>query len=194
MSIFELYLSLGFKHIADLVGYDHILFIITLCAVYKHVEWKRILILITAFTIGHSITLALATLNILKISTRLIEFLIPITILFTAIGNIIQKKENVSMKLHYFKYGMALFFGLIHGLGFSNYLRSLLGMEDSIIGPLFSFNLGIELGQLIIVFAILLISYLFIEKLKLKRREWDLILSGAGIGISLILIIERLPI
>ncbi len=193
MSIFELYLRLGFQHIADLNGYDHILFITTLCAVYMINEWKRILILITAFTIGHSITLALATLNILSISSNLIEFLIPLTIFLTALGNIVQKRNKVTVKLHYFKYGTALFFGLIHGLGFSNYLRSLLGMENSIIGPLFSFNLGIELGQLIIVGIILTISYLITKFLKLKRREWDLILSGAGIGISLILLIERFP-
>jgi len=193
LSIFELYLRLGFQHIADLNGYDHILFITTLCAVYMINEWKRILILITAFTIGHSITLALATLNILSISSNLIEFLIPLTIFLTALGNIVQKRNKVTVKLHYFKYGTALFFGLIHGLGFSNYLRSLLGMENSIIGPLFSFNLGIELGQLIIVGIILTISYLITKFLKLKRREWDLILSGAGIGISLILLIERFP-
>lgn len=193
MSLFELYLGLGFRHIADLVGYDHILFITTLCAVYKIKEWKKILILVTAFTIGHSITLALATLNILSISTDLIEFLIPVTIFLTALGNVVQKKENTTSRLHHFKYGAALFFGLIHGLGFSNYLHSLLGMENSIIGPLFSFNLGIELGQLIIVLIILAFSYLLTEIFKLKRREWDLIISGAGMGISLILLVERFP-
>ncbi|MFC2117045.1 HupE/UreJ family protein [Bacteroidota bacterium] len=193
MSLFELYLRLGFDHIADLIGYDHILFIITLCGVYKINQWRKVIILVTAFTIGHSVTLALATLKILNIPTDIIEFLIPVTIFITAFGNIIQKQDNVSKQLHYFKYSAALFFGLIHGLGFSNYLRSLLGLEDNIIGPLFSFNLGIESGQLIIVLAILAVSYFLTEVLKVKRREWNLVISGIGLGISLILMIERLP-
>jgi len=193
MSIFELYLGLGFEHIADLAGYDHILFIITLCVIYKINQWRRVIILVTAFTIGHSITLALATLNIINIPTDLIEFLIPVTIFLTALGNILQNKDEVSKQLHYFKYGSAMFFGLIHGLGFSNYLRSLLGMEKGILGPLFSFNIGIELGQLIIVLIIFAISYLLTDILKVKRRDWSLVISGAGLGISLILLIERFP-
>lgn len=193
MSTFQLYLNLGLQHIADFKGYDHILFIIVLCAVYQLKHWKKILILITAFTIGHSTSLVLATFNLIRVSGEWIEFLIPVTILLTAIGNIFQKKESYSVGHHKYKYGLALFFGLIHGLGFSNYLRAMLSSEDNLAGPLFSFNLGIELGQIIIVSAFILAGLITINLFKARSREWNLVISGAGIGISLILIFERLP-
>jgi len=193
MSTFQLYLTLGLQHIADFKGYDHILFIITLCAVYQVNHWKKILILITAFTLGHSTSLVLATFNIVRVSGEWVEFLIPVTILLTGIGNILQKKEAYSRSHHIYKYSLALFFGLIHGLGFSNYLRSLLSSEDKLAGPLFSFNLGIELGQIIIVSVFLLAGFIIINLMKARPREWNLVFSGAGIGISLILIFERLP-
>jgi len=193
MSVFQLYLDLGIDHIMDIRGYDHILFIITLCSVFHIVEWKRVLILITAFTLGHSITLVLATLKIVSVSTGLIEFLIPLTIFITALFNAIYRKEKVSRLLHLSKYTAALFFGLIHGLGFSNYLRSLLGSEQSIIKPLLSFNIGIELGQIIIVTAIMLITWLVVTVFKASRREWNLILAGGALGISLTMMIDRFP-
>lgn len=162
MTIFSMYFKLGVTHITDLVGYDHILFIIVLCAAYSLIQWKNILILITAFTVGHCTTLILALLNIVKISSDIIEFLIPLTILFTAIANIFQKNDYVKPLHQYFKYFMALFFGLIHGLGFSNYLRSLLGSESNLVKPLLAFNLGIEFGQLIIVLTIVTITAIFV--------------------------------
>jgi hypothetical protein len=193
MSSFHLYLKLGIEHIADLRGFDHILFLLALCAVYKLFQWKKVIILVTAFTVGHSLTLVLATLDLIHFSSDAIEFLIPITILLTCIGNLLQKSDKISSKAHFFKYGVALFFGLIHGLGFSFYLRSLLGQEDSIVGPLFAFNIGLELGQLIIVLIVLLITWFLVTILHIKHREWNLVLSGAGAGISLILIMERWP-
>lgn len=193
MSIFQLYLKLGLDHIADLQGYDHILFIIALTVVYPLREWKKLLILVTAFTIGHSLTLFLATLDIIWINTDLIEFLIPVTIFITAIGNIVQKSEKIYAGRHKFKYATALFFGLIHGLGFSNYLRSLLSSEEGIVLPLLSFNIGIELGQIIIVMIIAGLTLLFVDLFGAKRREWNLVLSGAAAGISLILAVERIP-
>ncbi len=193
-SPFAMFFRLGFEHIADLAGYDHILFIITLCGIYMINQWKKVLILVTAFTIGHSITLALATLKIITISTDLIEFLIPLTIFITAIGNILWRKTGFSKKLHLFKYFTALFFGLIHGLGFSNYLRSLLGMESSIVKPLFAFNIGLEIGQIVIVSVILALAYVIVRYLKAPQREWNLVISGAGLGISLILMLERFMI
>jgi uncharacterized membrane protein len=193
MSIFELYFKLGIQHIADLKGYDHILFILTLCAVYRLTEWRKLLILITAFTIGHSLTLVLATLKLVRIDENLIEFLIPLTIFLTALANVLMDKKKVSPTLHYVKYTAALFFGLIHGLGFSNYLRALLGGEKSMVLPLFSFNLGIEAGQILIVFCILIVTMLVVDLLKYPRRDWHLLLSGAGLGISLVLMIERFP-
>jgi len=193
MSTFELYLQLGLTHIADFKGYDHILFIITLCAVYQIAHWKKILILVTAFTVGHSLTLVLATLNLVRIPSDWVEFLIPVTIMLTAIGNLLQKKTAYNLRHHIYKYSLALIFGLIHGLGFSNYLRSLLSSEENLAWPIFSFNVGIEAGQLIVVAGFLLLGIIFMNLLKTKPREWNLFFSGAGFGISAILIVERLP-
>lgn len=191
MSIFTIYLKLGFDHIIDYQAFDHILFIITLTAVYRIANWKKVLVLVTAFTIGHTTTLALASLNIVNIDAALIEFLIPLTIFITAIGNIATKSRDFSSNLHHFKYLTALFFGLIHGLGFSNYLKSLLGMEQSIVKPLFAFNLGLELGQIVIVLIILASASIAFRFFKVKMREWTLVLSGAGLGVSIMLMIER---
>ena len=193
MSEFHLYLKLGIEHIADFKGYDHILFIISLCVVYPMKQWKKILILITAFTIGHSLTLALATLKIITVNTKLIEFLIPVTIFLTASGNLMQKSDNFNSNLHKFKYLAALFFGLIHGMGFSNYLTSLLGTSGNLITPLFAFNIGIELGQIMVVLGITALSLLIVDLFKIKRREWLLIWSGAAMGVSLVLMIDRFP-
>lgn len=193
MSLFELYFKLGLQHIADLKGYDHILFILTLCVVYTLKEWKRVLVLVTAFTVGHSLTLALATLDLVRVDGDLIEFLIPLTIFVTALANLFARKQRVTSLQHYLKYTVALFFGLIHGLGFSNYLRSLLGAERGLALPLFSFNVGIELGQIIIVTIIMLLTKVVVDFLGLPRREWHILLSGAGLGISLVLMAERFP-
>ncbi len=193
MSVFELYLRLGIDHIANLRGYDHILFIVALSIVYPLKQWRKLLILVTAFTIGHSTTLALATLNIIKIPTDIIEFLIPVTIFFTALGNIIQKSEKIGEGSHRFKYAAAMFFGLIHGLGFSNYLRGMLGKEDNMIMPLFAFNVGIELGQITIVLVVIGITLLAVDMLGAKRRDWTLVFSGIALGISLLLAVQRFP-
>lgn len=193
MSLFWLYFNLGLHHIADFRGYDHILFILTLCAVYSLKEWKKLLVLVTAFTLGHSLTLALATLDLIRVNGDLIEFLIPMTIFITALVNVLVRKQKVSSLQHYLKYGAALFFGLIHGLGFSNYLRSLLGAEQGLVLPLFSFNVGIEVGQILIVVMIMLLTYVVVGLSGMPKREWDVLLSGAGLGISLILMVERFP-
>ena len=192
MSLFELYFTLGLQHIADIRGYDHILFILVLCAVYSLREWKRVLILVTAFTVGHSLTLALATLDLIRINSDLVEFLIPLTIFITGLVNIVARRP-ANRTIHSVKYAAALFFGLIHGLGFSNYLRALLGSEKGLFVPLLSFNVGLEVGQILIVLVILLISLLVVDILKYPRREWSVLLSGAGLGVSLILMIERIP-
>jgi hypothetical protein len=191
MSIFQLYLRLGIEHIADIQGYDHILFLIALCIVYPVKSWKKLVILITAFTIGHSLTLALASLEIITVPGKLIEFLIPATIALTALANLFVKSEKVHQSSHLIKYFAALFFGLIHGLGFSNYLNSLLGQEESIVLPLFAFNLGIELGQLAILGVIILLTLLFVDLIGVKRREWNVGFSGAALGVSVVLMLER---
>ena len=147
-----LWFQTGFEHITDLAGYDHMLFLLILCSVYsfRNCDW---LILITAFTIGHCITLALSVLNIILLPSSLIEFAIPLTILISAIFRWIQveKNENKSYQKDQKVYAVTLLFGLIHGLGFSNMLRSLLGSQADILQPLLFFNLGLEVGQIVIV-------------------------------------------
>lgn len=190
MSEFSTYLQLGFEHISDVNAYDHIVFIVALTAVYRLRELKKIFWLVTSFTIGHSVSLALATLKVVIVPSYLIEFLIPVTILFTAILNVARTGESPLEKRVKASYAMALFFGVIHGMGFSNYLQALLGSETNIILPLLSFNIGLEIGQLMIVGIILLAMVLGEKILKIKHREWALFLSGAAAGIALILINE----
>jgi len=199
-STFQTYLQLGFEHIADINGYDHILFIIALCAIYRLGEWRKVAILVTAFTIGHSVTLALAALDIIPINGTLIEFLIPVTIFITAIYNVVVHRfrennpENTFDRRVNFNYLFALLFGLIHGMGFSNFFRSLVGSQDSqFIQQLFAFNVGVELGQLAIVVLILAAAFIALNVLRIAQREWNLFISGAAAGISLIMALERIP-
>ncbi len=194
MSDFFTFLKLGFQHITDLNGYDHILFIIALCAGFTIHEWRKVLILITFFTIGHSIALALAVLNILSVNSNLIEFLITITILITCLytlfntGKVEQLNSNPNIT---FRSVFVVFFGLIHGLGFSNYLRSLLGKSESLVLELFSFNLGLEIGQILILAFIFVIITLFINNLNVKRRELCIAICCLVIGLTLPLIKEK---
>src|ERR1041385_1414635 len=193
MGEFSLYFGLGREHILDYInGYDHILFVLALSAVYLVRDWRKILILVTAFTIGHSITLALATLQVITVKTELIEFLIPLTIFITACSNLFRKEESLGQKKIQANYIFALFFGLIHGMGFSNYLRALLGKSSDILSPLLAFNLGLELGQIIVVTIFLVISYILVDWLKVSRRDWKMVLSSAIAGIAFILMKDRM--
>lgn len=193
MSEFQLYFTLGKDHILDYAnGYDHILFVVALCAMYLLKDWKKILILVTAFTIGHSITLALSTLNIVSVKPALIEFLIPLTIFITAFSNIFRQEENQSTLSLQLNYGYALFFGLIHGLGFSNYLKTLLGTDESIVTQLLAFNLGLEFGQIIIVAIFLIIAFILVDLFGRSRRDWKIILSSAIAGIALVLMKDKI--
>ena len=190
MHPFEFYLKLGFEHIANLNGYDHILFLVVLCAVYQISQWRNILILVTAFTIGHSITLFIVSLDFFSIPSRIIKLLIPVTILITSLQNVINIKQIENSSRMGKNYFMALFFGLIHGMDFSNYFKALIMSPDEIVIPLLGFNIGIELGQLLIVLFIVLISFIFLNIIKIKHLKWNLFISGAAFGISLITIME----
>ncbi|MFT6214832.1 MAG: ABC-type antimicrobial peptide transport system permease subunit [Roseivirga sp.] len=185
MDQFKLYFQLGYEHIIDLNGIDHILFVVALCSIYLAQDWKKVLILVTAFTLGHSITLALSTFELINFDTDLIEFLIPVTIFITALSNLFRKEGSVSPKALNLNYFFALFFGLIHGLGFSNYLKSLLGKSESIISQLLAFNLGLELGQIIIVVIFMIISFVFTALFNVAKRDWRLIISSAIAGIAI---------
>jgi hypothetical protein len=186
-----IYLHLGYKHIIDINGADHILFILALMIRYCWNEWQKILILVTAFTIGHSITLALSTLNWISFPVAFIELLIPITILITALANLKMTSSETPSKYPIIYY-LALFFGLIQGLGFSNYLKMLLGKEESILGPLFSFNLGLELGQLLIVGLLLIISFIFVDLFKVDRKRYVQAGSVIAIILALNMVVDRI--
>lgn len=190
MDPFQIYLKLGFEHISDINGYDHILFIVALCAVYRLRQWRHLLILVTAFTVGHSLTLALAALKILVLPSDIIEFLIPVTILLTSVYNVYLGEPRAPGSGLHANYFLALFFGLIHGMGFSNYFRALLGKEESIVAPLLAFNIGLELGQLVIVAITLGAASLITLIFGAKQRDWTLFISGATAGIAFILMLE----
>ena len=191
MGDFGFYFKEGIYHITDWKGYDHILFVMALCLPYLLKDWKQILILITAFTIGHSITLALSVFNKIIISSTWVEFLIPVTICITALENMAQK--NTDKKHTRWRYISALVFGLIHGLGFSNYLKSMLGKDESIITQLLAFNIGLEAGQLFIVMLVVLLSFIAVQIINTQRREWTVFMSGGIFGLAFVMILQRLP-
>ncbi|WP_337042079.1 HupE/UreJ family protein [Emticicia sp. 17c] len=194
MTEFFIFLQLGYQHITDLNGYDHILFVVALCAIYRVTDWKKILVLVTAFTIGHSVTLALAALRVINYSTELIEFLIPVTIIFTCISNLFHKSSESVLDTESFsplRYILALGFGLIHGMGFSNYLRSLLGKDQNIIPQLLAFNIGLEFGQLMIVGVSMVLSFVILEGFHVKKHTWNTILSSFVAGVAFKLMTEK---
>lgn len=185
------YFHIGWEHIINRNAWDHLLFIMALSAIYVFKDWKQVLILVTAFTIGHTVTLVLATFNIIRFSSTWIEFLIPVTIMITALLNTLMKKFTPkTVRLNYF---LALAFGLIHGMGFANGLRSLLGKESDILIPLLGFNLGLEAGQLVAVLALLILAAIWQGVFKVSRRDWVLFLSGGAFMAALVMAMERLP-
>ena len=202
--MFPVYLQLGFEHIADLEGYDHILFLVALCAVFSYKDWKKILVLATAFTIGHSITLALSALDILRFDSKLIEILIPVTILLTALKNLFFKIKKES--LWDLSYLLPLFFGLIHGMGFSTFFKSSVKEEtkssyfnsaqevadtSDVTIQLLAFNLGVELGQILIVMIFMLLNFICIRLLKVQMKWWTYCFSILAIILSLYMIYQR---
>jgi hypothetical protein len=169
---------------------------VALCAGYEPRPWRRLLILVTAFTVGHSITIALDTLRLITINNSLVEVLIPLTIFIPAVMNIVGSSPPEDglvegKRARVAKYLLALGFGLIHGLGFSNFLRALLGGEEGIALPLFAFNVGLELGQICIVLAVLVLTFFVVRLAWMRRHDWILVLSGATAGVALTLIVER---
>lgn len=194
MQDFNIYFNIGTEHILTLEALDHLLFIAALCMRYLLKDWKKVAILVTAFTIGHSITLALSALGYLQFPTRWIEFLIPMTIVVTAVNNLLQRRDRVDhpsrLPLIYF---FALFFGLIHGLAFAGTLLSLLGKDDIFV-PLLAFNLGIETAQLLVVAVILGLSYLVVQICRIRRTWWLYISSTIILILSLKMALERLPL
>jgi len=195
-SEFSDYLKLGWDHIIDIKAYDHLLFVMTLCALFTLQEWRKVLVIITAFTIGHSATLALSTIEYVLLPRNVVETLIPLSIFVTAIVNVVTKK-NIHLNRTFDKkilvnYIIALCFGLIHGLGFANNFKFMLMEEANIVKQLFAFNSGLELGQITVVVLFFMVLYILTRFFKIQHREWTLFISGAGAGLSLTMIMDAI--
>ena len=186
MEEFKTWFFIGFDHIMDIQALDHTLFILALVIAYDSSQIKKIIFLVTAFTIGHSVTLALSALELISFNQKIIEFSIPLTIFLTALNNIVNRKES-KKKFVSSNYIIGLVFGLIHGLGFANYLKALL-FKGNIVFELFAFNVGIEIAQIILVFVFLFLSFLFSRFVFSKREDWILFVSALIMGISFMLI------
>lgn len=191
MSQFWIYFQIGLKHVLDINAYDHVLFLIALTVPYTFKDWKRILLLVSVFTIGHTLALVLSVFGIIAIKVNIVEFLIPITILITALFHLFtagKATKNDGINLIFF---VTLFFGIIHGLGFSNYFKSILGgSPSSKLLPLGEFALGIEAAQLVVVFVVLVISYIVQTVFRFSKRDWALVMSAFIIGVVIPMIIE----
>ena len=190
MSEFWLYFNIGLQHVLDIDGYDHVLFLLALTVPYAFKDWKRVLILVSLFTLGHTLALMLSVFEVVIIKASLVEFLIPITILITALFHLFTagksgKKESIT-----FVAFVTLFFGIIHGLGFSNYFKSILpGEKTDKLVPLLEFALGIEAAQIIVVLIVLLLSFIVQSFFRFSKRDWTLVMSAFVIGVVLPMII-----
>ncbi|MFD2567642.1 HupE/UreJ family protein [Pseudotenacibaculum haliotis] len=191
MNNFSSFFVNGWEHIVDINAYDHLLFVMTLCAAFQLKQWKQILVIITAFTIGHSGTLILSALDMIPTNPKLIDTLIPLTIMITAISNVTSYGKEGRFSDTKIKYTIALVFGLIHGLAFASNFKFML-FGDSILMPLFSFNLGIEVGQLFIVLLFMIALWLYTKVLKGEHSKWNLFVSGAGFGIAATIFLNAL--
>lgn len=191
MQDFLFYLKLGWEHIISLDALDHQLFVLVLVAVFGLKDWKKILWLVTAFTIGHSITLAMSVLDLLRVPGTWVEFLIPVTIFITATDNILMR--NRPKNLMQMNYYLALFFGLIHGMGFANTARVMMSEEQNIFWPLLGFNIGLELGQIVVVAIILAVLFILVDFFKVSRKDWMMFVSSAVFALSLQMLLERIP-
>lgn len=184
-------ISEGILHITDLEGYDHMLFLLALCAPYSYQDWKKIIWMATAFTLGHSLTLALSAMELIRFSSDLIELLIPITIMITAIWNIAGIRFNRT-GIDWLRYAVTAGFGLIHGMGFSSYLRIILTQASELVRELFFFNLGVEIGQIIIIAVIFAVIFVLNRMLKLERQRVNVILSSFALVIASWLVYGKL--
>jgi HupE / UreJ protein len=189
MDDFQFYVQTGLFHVLDLKAYDHILFLLVLTIIYQYKDWKKVLWLVTFFTIGHTFTLLLSVYQILTFNMAIVEFLIPLTIFLTAVLNILfQKKPKITMTANIW---LAFIFGLIHGVGFSGYFRLMVGKSAAKLIPLLEFALGIEAAQIVIVIFTLFLGLVFQNVFKVSKRDWILIISSSVAGITIPMMIER---
>lgn len=182
---------MGWEHIMSWEALDHLLFIAALTSLYSFKQWKQLLVLVTAFTFGHTLTLALSTYKIVRFNNEWIEFLIPVTIIITSIFNWVHKgKMPKKMELNYL---LTLFFGLIHGMGFASAIKQMLIGTQTIVIPLLSFNLGIEAGQLVVVLLLLYLSKIMVDIIGLSQKSWTMTISLITFILSIYFCIVRWP-
>jgi hypothetical protein len=190
MSEFLIYFQIGLKHVLDIHAYDHVLFLIALSVPFSFNDWKRILLLVTVFTLGHTTALFLSVFGIISVKVNVVELLIPITILITAFYNLFtagKTSKNGSVNLVFI---ITLFFGIIHGLGFSSYFKSILGGSNaSKLLPMSEFALGIEMAQITVVIVVLILSYIVQTVFRFSKRDWALVMSAFIIGVVLPMIL-----
>lgn len=192
MSDFWLYFNLGLNHVLDIRGYDHMLFLIALTVPYDFKNWKNVLILVTIFTVGHTLSLMLSVYGIITVKAALVEFLIPITILITALYNIFKAGKTAKKDSINFIAFTTLFFGIIHGLGFSNYFKLIVNKQSSEkFLPLMEFALGIEAAQIIVVLIVLILSWFVQSFLRFSKRDWILVTCAFVAGVVVPMIIEN---
>lgn len=193
MSQIWFYSKLGFTHVLDWNAYDHVLFFVALTTPYLFKDWKRILWLVTIFTIGHTLSLVLATYEIMSLSVKGVEFLIPVTILITAVFNIFTAGKTIQKEKIGLAFFATLFFGIIHGFGFSNYFKQIVAAEDSKLLPTLEFALGIEIAQLIVVIIVLLLSFIAQNIFRFNKKEWTLVVSGIVVGFVIPILVATWP-
>lgn len=193
MSQFWLYFKLGLTHVLDITAYDHVIFFIALVIPYTFKNWKQVLWLVTTFTVGHTLSLMLSVYDIVSFDAKWIEFLIPVTIGVTALYSIFTAGKSINNDKIGLAFFATLFFGLIHGFGFSNYFRHIVAVEDSKLIPTLEFALGIETAQVIVVVFVLLLSYIMQTFFRFSKKEWMLIGSGIVIGFVIPMLIETWP-
>jgi hypothetical protein len=191
MNAFSFYFPMGWEHIISVDALDHQLFITALAALYTWSDWKKVLILVTAFTIGHSVTLLLSVLDRIRLDSKWVEFLIPLTIMITAALNLFQHNQKQTTSIR--TYGLALFFGFIHGMGFANSIRFMLAQNQEIGWGLFGFNVGLEVGQVLVVILLLSINQFVTFIVKLPTKKWNYIVSCLVLGIAFGIAINRYP-
>lgn len=182
MDQFWFYTKQGLTHVLDLKAYDHILFLIVLTVPYVFKDWKRVLWLVTVFTIGHTFSLFLSVYDVISVNSNLVEFLIPMTILIAAIFNIFTAGKGSSKEKLGLVFFITLFFGVIHGLGFSNYLKMISSGHNKFLS-LIEFAVGIEIAQVIIVFLVLIIGFIVQTIFRFNKKDWITIISAIVIGL-----------
>ena len=188
---FKYYFAIGWHHIMSLGALDHLYFIAALSVIYQFRHWRQVFILVTAFTIGHAITLFLGGMDIIRMEDKFVEFAIPCTIVFSSLMNF--RKQPANHATNKIQYVLALFFGLIHGMGYANTIRFMVSKDQSMVWSLFAFNVGLEIGQIFVVLFVLVLGVLAVFSKLFNTREWVLSFSSLLLGLAIKLTIERYP-